>query len=311
MELAFKYFSNTVNELDIALQKCMTCWNIDFWLSRGYQEEEAKSRVNIVQQKNSGKIKEKYTEEERKKFYNTNVEFYIERGYQEEEAKKFIKERQKTFTLEKCIQKYGQEDGAKVYKERQERWQKSLYDKTEEEIKAFHSSRGVTLENYIKKYGADLGPIKYNTWLISHSQRLIRNGMSSYQKESIKWFESFIPKDILKLAKMKEDEIFLNDSKRAYFYDFCYGNVIIEYHGHVYHCNPKVEIISEWKSPFGVTGELSVQTDDYKKQLALQKGFKFFSFYSNSSKEEETQIKKEILEVLIHEKNNRKTFRSA
>lgn len=307
MELAFKYFSSTVTELDITLQKCMTCWNIDFWLARGYQEEEAKARVNAVQQKNSGKIKEKYTEEERRKFHNTNIEFYTIRGYQEEEAKKFIKERQKTFTLEKCIQRHGQENGVKIYKERQERWQKSLYDKTEEEIEALHASRGITLENYIKKYGMDLGPIKYNEWLIAYSKRLTRNGMPKYQKESVKWFESFIPKDILELAKIKEDEFFLNDSKRAYFYDFCYGNVIIEYHGHIYHCNPKVEIIAEWKSPFGITGESSVRTDDNKKQLALQKGFKFFSFYSNSSKEEESQIKKEILEALIHEKNNRKT----
>lgn len=203
MELAFKYFSSTVTELDITLQKCMTCWNIDFWLARGYQEEEAKARVNAVQQKNSGKIKEKYTEEERRKFHNTNIEFYTIRGYQEEEAKKFIKERQKTFTLEKCIQRHGQENGVKIYKER---WQKSLYDKTEEEIEALHASRGITLENYIKKYGMDLGPIKYNEWLIAYSKRLTRNGMPKYQKESVKWFESFIPKDILELAKIKEDE---------------------------------------------------------------------------------------------------------
>lgn len=53
------------------------------------------------------------------------IEYWINRGYNEEEAKLLVSERQKTFTLEKCIEKYG-EEGLKRWKERQNKWIKSL-----------------------------------------------------------------------------------------------------------------------------------------------------------------------------------------
>ena len=41
---------------------------------------------------------------------NTNqIEYWIKKGFSEEEAKMKVAERQRTFTLEKCIEKYGKE----------------------------------------------------------------------------------------------------------------------------------------------------------------------------------------------------------
>lgn len=59
------------------------------------------------------------------------IEYWIKKGYSEEEAKEKVSERQRTFTLEKCIEKYGLEDGYKRWKERQEKWKKSLQNSFE------------------------------------------------------------------------------------------------------------------------------------------------------------------------------------
>lgn len=57
----------------------------------------------------------------------TNIEYYLSKGYEYEEAYIKLKERQTTFTLDKCIDKYGLEEGTLIYSKRQEKWLKSLY----------------------------------------------------------------------------------------------------------------------------------------------------------------------------------------
>ncbi len=54
------------------------------------------------------------------------IEYYINLGYTQLQAKQKLKERQATFSLEKCIKKYGEEKGLEVFNKRQEKWLKSL-----------------------------------------------------------------------------------------------------------------------------------------------------------------------------------------
>lgn len=51
-----------------------------------------------------------------------HIEYYIKQGMSEGEAQKALKQRQCTFSLEKCIEKYGEEEGTKKWKERQKKW---------------------------------------------------------------------------------------------------------------------------------------------------------------------------------------------
>lgn len=57
---------------------------------------------------------------------STNIEYYLNQGLSYEDAYLKLKERQSTFTLEKCIKKYGEEIGHIKYAERQQKWIKSL-----------------------------------------------------------------------------------------------------------------------------------------------------------------------------------------
>ena len=65
--------------------------------------------------------------------YNTRLEYYTDKGYSEEEAAKILHERQRTFTLEKCIARYGEEKGKEVFADRQRRWPETLNSKSAEE----------------------------------------------------------------------------------------------------------------------------------------------------------------------------------
>lgn len=69
---------------------------------------------------------------------NNCVEYYTSRGYTEDDARKLISERQRTFTLEKCIQKLGEEEGRKRHADRQHKWhknfKKSNYSKISQEL---------------------------------------------------------------------------------------------------------------------------------------------------------------------------------
>lgn len=65
---------------------------------------------------------------------NTTIDYYLNKGYTLRESYFLLKERQRTFTLEKCIKKYGQEEGTRIYKERQEKWMNTLNSKSPEEI---------------------------------------------------------------------------------------------------------------------------------------------------------------------------------
>lgn len=68
----------------------------------------------------------------------SQVKYWTNRGYSEVEAKEIISERQKTFTLEKCIEKYGEERGLEMFKNRQLKWQSNFkhlnYSKISQEL---------------------------------------------------------------------------------------------------------------------------------------------------------------------------------
>ena len=98
------------------------------------------SRTTLEQRQERSPFSKKFyekrnlTEEDRKKFaqsikreYTTQLSYWLHKGYSEKEAKEKLIERQKTFTLEKCIAKYGEEEGTKRYHDRQQKWLKSLY----------------------------------------------------------------------------------------------------------------------------------------------------------------------------------------
>jgi hypothetical protein len=62
-----------------------------------------------------------------------------------EQAKLLLRDRQSTFTLEKCISKYGKEEGFNRWNQRQLDWQTTLNSKTEEEIQNINKKKSTKI----------------------------------------------------------------------------------------------------------------------------------------------------------------------
>ena len=92
----------------------------EFWLKRGYSEEEASYHITQIQKQNSKKVQNHIS--------NKTVAYWTEKGLTEDEAKNKISQLQSTFSLKLCIEKYGEAEGGKIWRERQEKWQKSLHE---------------------------------------------------------------------------------------------------------------------------------------------------------------------------------------
>lgn len=102
--------------------------NIEYWTSRGFNLEEAKINVSKFQQEQAIKIKNKklLNPDKYKNKINTKIEYWLNKGYNKEEAEQKLRERQQTFSLQKCIDKYGEIDGLKRWQQRQDKWQHTL-----------------------------------------------------------------------------------------------------------------------------------------------------------------------------------------
>ena len=130
----YRKYGYSEDEID---KKLLTPNKKEFWLKKEFSEEEAILKIKEFQGSLSKKRHDKYrvaivqtdeTEINRYKSQNpVNIEYWLLRGFSEDEAKQKVSERQRTFTLEKCISKYGEEEGRKRWIKRQEKWKKKVF----------------------------------------------------------------------------------------------------------------------------------------------------------------------------------------
>lgn len=170
--------------------------------------------------------------------YNTKIEYYLAKGLSIEEAHSALFERQIRNGLDYYINKYGVTEGTAKYHSR------------------------------IEKYGEK----------IKNARKLFPTRWKSsgkmWSNSSKRFFDSLI-KDIPYLNNLTvyyaENEYFIYDTttKKIYFYDFYIKelNLIIEYHGIVWH--PKERVQEDWRHPYTKeTSEKYYDLDKYKEKLA-------------------------------------------
>jgi len=87
-------------------------------------------------------------------------EYFIKKGFDEDVAFTLLKQRQSTFTLEKCIAKYGEEEGLVVWTNRQLKWQKTLDSKSEKEKQDINSRKSTKI-NYKTLWSCSLNEDGY------------------------------------------------------------------------------------------------------------------------------------------------------
>jgi len=186
------------------------------------------------------KVISNFAKEAIKNRITTNQKLYwINMGYSEDESIKLVSERQRTFSLEKCIEKYGQEDGKKRYTERQIIWQESL-------------RKNGNIKNGFSKISQEL----FTILLTSYDIRQYKNIFYATKNGEYK-------------IEKKNGGIFM--------YDFVdtKSKKIIEYNGDQYHANPSIYNESDRPHPFrdGFTSEEIWQKDAEKIKVANYSGF--------------------------------------
>lgn len=157
----------------------------------------------------------------------------------------------------------------------------------------------VTLENLINKYGEIEGKNRYNKWYIgitTHCKDI------RYSKESLYFFDKLLSIIDLSGYKIyyKDNEYFLRDDHKIFFYDFCIPKlkIIIEYDTPFYHPNPfymKEDEFNNWTNPFIKKTPLEMWNKDYQKELLVKNNnFNFLRLYFKNKKDFNLNLDKSI-----------------
>lgn len=225
----------------------------EYWIKRGYTEEEAINKIKEIQSKNSKK-----SSHDRKTIILCK-EYWINKGYTEEEAILKIRDRQKTFSKEKCINKYGYEEGIKIFNDRQIKWQKSLHD------------NGNLTVGYSK--------VSQELFDILH--------------------KNFIKNDI-RYAKLNKEYSIIQDNK-LYIYDYVdlTNNKIIEFNGDLYHANPNIYNDNDKPNPFNDTYAKDIwNKDKLKYNVAKNNGFDLMYVWENDYRKNKNEMINKCLNFL-------------
>ena len=152
----------------------------------------------------------------KKKEKNNNpltIAYYLKRGATEEEAKKLLNERQRTFSLEICIEKFGKEEGEKRFKDRQKKWQNTLNQLPQEEIIRINKAKMMNGRGY-SKISQELFFKIYEIIKDNYSQIFFAtiNGEEKFSeymvidpKNKSKFFLDFYVKDVNKVIEFDGD----------------------------------------------------------------------------------------------------------
>jgi hypothetical protein len=176
---------------------------VEYWLKRGYDKKQSKKKVEEVLEHLHDKTWEKRRNNPDlyQDINTTQIGYWLKKGFSKKEAKEKIKERQRTFTLKKCIIKYGEEKGTEIYNERNRKWSELMEEKY---LNGEYTRFG---DNFVSKVETEL-------------------------IDEIIYHSSIEETEIIRQYRVKIN--------RVYNIDFKYKNKLIEFFGDYWHCNPSL-----------------------------------------------------------------------
>lgn len=192
---------------------------------------------------------------------NRTLKFWENRGYSSEEAIEMLKKQQSTFSLEKCIEKYGEEEGVKRWNARQEKWLSTLNSKSEEERESINRKKASSSGSTSKA-----------------EKHLFKNLRQSFPE--------------------LQDQKVLFEGKKAYVYDICLGNKIIEYHGDYWHCNPNKYKEDFFHKNIKLYAKDIWEKDKKKIKFAEENGYEILVIWESNFKEDKEKVVEECLNYL-------------
>jgi len=246
-----------------------------------------------------------------KKFYRpSQIEYWINKGLSIKNAKQSMFEYYSNIGKE--YHNKRREKGIEFLTVRQFKyWEKTGLSDVDarEQLRLIQDTR--SLKSYIERYGKKEGTKKYNIvitkWLETMNNKsneekldiLIRKTTRSkkYSKASIDLFNAVLDElenqynIIFKYVYMGEKEYYIYDydKKKLNFYDLFLKdiNLVIEYHGIMFHPNEKILNGKEWKNWYNIISGNSADKqhniDVYKKELVESKDLHYIEVWENES----------------------------
>lgn len=231
----------------------------------GKNNPNHKSKTTKEQRQAKSPFSKKFTkyksEEDRQRFIesidygsivkSSDLEWWIDKCNGDvERARELYKDRQTTFTLEKCIKKYGKEKGTLIYNDRQEKWLEKLYTNFERygdgrspqskwanEIKESLSLNGFNIpkkEKWMKENGKKGKAYAYD---LTINKKIIEfNGDYWHMNPNI-----FEATDFNKTKQMTAEELWCYDKNKVDLAE-SHGYEVLTVWESEYHQNPKETI---------------------------------------------------------------------
>lgn len=233
---------------------------IEYWLKRGYNEEQALNEISKLQSDNS--LKQDFSQ---KCFQSPRCKEYwmIKSGMTEKEAIQQVSDYQKTFTKEKCIKKYGLEEGLKIWKNRQDKWQESLH----------------------KSHNLHVGYSKV-------SQKLFNEILNLYEEDKIDY--------VFYGSKNREYSIRKNNINYIYDFTDLEKRKIIEFQGDIYHGNPEFFKENDYPNPYhkNKTAKNLWDYDKLKKEIANEENFDVLTIWENDYRKNKKEVLENCIKFL-------------
>jgi G:T-mismatch repair DNA endonuclease (very short patch repair protein) len=229
---------------------------VEFWLKKGYSQEnaeiEVKKSFDDIHTKTWKKRRE--NSELYQDVNTTQIGYWLKKGYTEKESKERIKERQLTFTLEKCIQKYGEIDGLKIWTERQKNWSEKV-------------------------------EIMYKNGLF------VKFKKEPYSNNEIELF-SKVSERISKKTYFGENQFYryFRDLGQTFAYDFVLEKKVIEFNGDYWHCNPKLYKENFFNKSKQMFAKDIWNYDKIKMNSIENLGYESLIIWENDYKQNEEQV---------------------
>lgn len=193
----------------------------------------------------------------------TTIKYYLKKTDGDEaEAAKLLKERQTTFSLEKCIEELGEIDGHKRWKERQIKWIDALDSKSDEEK--------------------------------ARINRLKATAIGSISKAEKELFEEFSANGI----EVHTQFALVEDNKRVYVYDFRLNDKIIEYHGDYWHANPEKYESTYFNKQMNKSAQEIWERDSKKEEYARSKGYTVLVVRESNYNDDKKKVIEECMNFL-------------
>lgn len=261
----------------------------NFWISRGFGDDEANSIIKNEQKiNNSKRSKESFS----KLKYTSKLSrlYWINKGYSKDETDEILKNLQgrgRNFYLKQGLDEKVITD---KLKKRNIKWQKSLQNSIKKDP-SINKRKGKTYQQLVELYGS------------GKADEIVKSRV--YRGGAVSNVGKNCCVDIINCLKLDEseclfgsNELIIKHQNSFYKYDFNYRKIIVEFNGDFWHMNPKIYSEDDINPLSGKVAKNIWKFDDHKKSIVEKMGYRVIVIWESDWITNKEKYLKEIKELL-------------